>query len=72
MSNTTRPAMTTDQEATYRRWANVPTGATPPPLNLKVSDPATWTWGWNPPGLHYGPIPVGILLVLAWWLIYRH
>ncbi len=71
MSNPNRPAMTIDQEATYHRWANVPAAA-PPRLNLTANDPAAWNWGWNPPGLHFGPIPVGLLIVVAWWYFSRH
>ena len=71
MTHTHRAPLSHDQEATYRAWANVPAAA-PTQLKLSSTDPNAWSWGWNAPGLHYGPIPVGFLFLLAWWLLYRH
>ena len=63
MSNeTTKPS----SDPSVTAWSSLAPSATVPTPHVAEEPPQNdWRWGWSPwIGIHYGPIPVGILIAI--------
>jgi hypothetical protein len=70
--NSSTTPMSAEQLARYDAWAGPSKPKAVQPLALDSSDPTAWRWGWNCwIGIHYGPVPVGVFIVIL-FLVLSH